>query len=130
VILQRFWREQGSFRVQAASRPAFAASEAALDLLNDKLEDQPQTFTVNGLLDVVDTTMKRFGYEPPARGGVAVNVNVGLVSPAELEAARERMRSPTTRGAEGPPGDSRYELELRAEGAKDRASEEELGDDG
>lgn len=121
---QRFWRERsGAASVEfvgGIKSKAFAAAEASLDLLNDKLEEAPQSFTVNGLLDVVDTTMKRFGYEPPARPGATVNVNVGLVSPQELQEARARMRD--ARGHEVAPGDRSLEL------LANTVSEEEKGD--
>lgn len=123
---QRFWREKsGAASVEfvgGIKSKAFAAAEASLDILNDKLEEAPQSFTVGGLLEVVDTTMKRFGYEPPARPGATVQVNVGLVSPQELEAARMRMRELPAREASG---DRDQELlELRA----NEVSEEEMGD--
>lgn len=122
---QRFWREKsGAASVEfvgGIKSKAFAAAEASLDILNDKLEEAPQSFTVGGLLDVVDTTMKRFGYEPPARPGATVQVNVGLVSPQELEAARNRMR-------EVAPRDGSHELELRANEVSEEVSEEEMGD--
>lgn len=94
---QRYWRERSGIAsaelVGGIKSKAYAASEAALDLLNDKLETMPETFTVGGLLEVVDTTMKRFGYEVNAKSAPpTVNVNVGLVTPGELQAARERMR--------------------------------------
>lgn len=93
---QRYWRERSGLAsaefVGGIKSKAFAASEAALDLLNDKLERMPETFTTSGLLEVVDTTMKRFAPEP-LRPQSAVQVNIGLVSPGELQAARERMRS-------------------------------------
>lgn len=94
---QRYWRERSGMAsaelVGGIKSKAYAASEAALDILNDKLETMPETFTVGGLLEVVDTTMKRFGYEVNAKSAApTVNVNVGLVTPSELQAARERMR--------------------------------------
>lgn len=76
---------------------AFAASEMALDAVIDRLEQNASVMPVDTLLNVVDTTMKRLGYSndkdsaPPQ-----INMQfIGVVSPEQLEQARERMRNRT-----------------------------------
>ena len=69
----------------------FAVAEMALEALSDKLETQAPTMTVETLLSVVDTTLKRV--TPGNIGpGPQINLNLGLVTPEQLAAARERMR--------------------------------------
>lgn len=69
----------------------FAVAEMALEALSEKLELQAQTMTVETLLSVVDTTLKRL--TPGNIGaGPQINLNLGLATPEQLAEARERMR--------------------------------------
>jgi len=72
-----------------------AAAELAIDALNARLELEASAMPVPQLLEVVDISMKRFGYDS-AKGARApqtvTNFNIGMVSAAELAEARARMR--------------------------------------
>jgi hypothetical protein len=88
----------GDIRAKAA-----ASAEMALDIINDKLAAEGpgcgQDIPMGQLLDIVDTSMKRFGYDQAggskAPAGPSININLGTVKPEELALARERMRQIT-----------------------------------
>ena len=72
----------------------FAAAELALDRLHMKLEGpEVELMTVDTLLNVVDVTMKRFGYSQETNKAPVFNFNLGAATPEQLAAAREKLRS-------------------------------------
>lgn len=73
---------------------AFAAAEQALDIINHRLERDAQVIPLETALNVVETTMKRFGYGSDDKGASPqVNMHFhGLVSQDQLAQARARMR--------------------------------------
>lgn len=78
---------------QSIKAKGFAAAELALDRLNQKLEGpEGDLMTPDTLLQVIDTTMKRFGYENEKNQAPTFNFNIGNVTPDQLAAAREKLR--------------------------------------
>lgn len=61
----------------------------AVQVLREKLEDEPDEFTPGQLLEIVKVTADRTGYGPKTTQDV--NVNVGLAD--KLEAARARIKA-------------------------------------
>jgi hypothetical protein len=93
-----YWRQRSQAHSEAVTTgikdKAFASSEMALELLMAKLEKDGELMTVPALLDVVDVTMKRFGYNNDKNApGPVINMNFGgLVTAEQLAEARDRMR--------------------------------------
>lgn len=92
-----YWRkrsgEHSSAVTQDVKSKGFAAAELALDRLNSKLEGpEGDLMTPDTLLQVVDVTMKRFGYDNAKNQAPVFNFNLGSVTPEQLAAAREKLR--------------------------------------
>jgi hypothetical protein len=78
---------------QGIKAKGFAAAELALDHLNNKLGGpEGDLFTPDTLLQVIDTTMKRFGYDNAKNQAPVFNFNMGTVTPEQLAEAREKLR--------------------------------------
>lgn len=75
-----------------------ALAELALDRLLEKMETPSEALQAPFLLQTADTALRRLGYGQPKPapgqqpGGGNVTVNIGLVSPERLAAAREKMK--------------------------------------
>jgi coproporphyrinogen III oxidase-like Fe-S oxidoreductase len=68
--------------------------------LQDRLETEPETMDAETLLSVAKFGADRSGHGPQSRQ-TNVNINVNLAD--RLSAARKRVSSPQTEGAEEPP---------------------------
>ena len=70
------------------------AADQAISELAKRLEESPETFNNNLLVETTDTLLRRAGYGLAERaatpGGVVVNL--GLVTKTDLENARQQMR--------------------------------------
>jgi hypothetical protein len=119
-----YWRRRSTAHsnevTQGIKAKGYAAAELALDRLNNKLEGpEGDLFTPDTLLQVIDTTMKRFGYDNAKNQAPVFNFNLGTVTPEQLAEAREKLRRnneitelkalppPTEKPVDGPPGDSK-----------------------
>ena len=98
-VFKEYWArrsaEASKDMLGAIRAKGMAAAELAIDALNARLELEASAMPVPQLLEVVDISMKRFGYDS-AKGARApqtvTNFNIGMVSAAELAEARARMR--------------------------------------
>jgi hypothetical protein len=93
-----YWRRRSQDHSDAVTRDVkakgLATAEMALEHLHKKLESPDALLlTTETLLNVVDVTMKRFGYDNgPASKAPAINVNLGLVTAEQLAEARAKLR--------------------------------------
>lgn len=92
-----YWRKRSEAHsaevTQGVKAKGFAAAEMALDRLNDKLAGpEGDLMTPDTLLQVIDTTMKRFGYDNAKNQAPVFNFNMGSVTPEQLAEAREKLR--------------------------------------
>lgn len=101
-IFIEYWRkrsgEHSREAVNGLATKAAASAEMALDAINKKLENEADTLPIGVLLEIADTTMKRFGYAADKKSPaapVSLNFNMGLVKPEQLEDARAKMRAIT-----------------------------------
>ena len=73
----------------------FAAAELALEHLHQRLEDPTSALLpVDTLLNVVDVTMKRFGYSEGNKAPT-FHFTLGAVTPEQLAEARAKLRPAT-----------------------------------
>lgn len=69
------------------------AAEMAVDAISKRLEDTAEVIPLPILLDTADVLLKRSGFgESKQMPTPNLNVNVGVVTQAQLSEARERMR--------------------------------------
>lgn len=92
-----YWRQrsaQHSAEVTGAIKAkGFAATELALDQILTKLDTPAaELIPIETLLSVVDTNMKRFGYNPTTSVAPVLNINLGATTPEQLAEARARLR--------------------------------------
>lgn len=91
-----YWARRSAGHSEAVTQDikdkGFAAAELALDHLNQKLESQGELMPVETLLNVIDTTMKRFNYQGAQQQAPTFNFNIGTVTADQLAAARARLR--------------------------------------
>lgn len=92
-----YWRKRSGVHSQEVTNgikaKGYAAAELALDKLTEKLEGpEADLMTTETLLNVVDVTMRRFGYDSSKNQPPVFNFNLGSVTPEQLAAARARLR--------------------------------------
>lgn len=93
-----YWMRRSREHSKAVTRDVkakgLATAELAIEQLHRKLESpEAQLLTTETLLNVVDVTMKRFGYGNDAISKApAINVNLGLVTAEQLAEARAKLR--------------------------------------
>lgn len=98
-VFQDYWRKRSGMHSSTLTdeikAKAFAATEVALEKINEKLNDPAASslMTTETLLQVVDTTMRRFGYNNEHNNGPNITLNLGAVSPQQLESARQKLRA-------------------------------------
>jgi hypothetical protein len=113
---QDYWKERSKSHSDAVTLTmkdrAFAAADLSLEFIHQKLEKDGSVMPISAHLDVIETTMKRFGYGGDSgKPGAAPQINfnfAGLASPEQLRIARERMRTqlPEIEGESLPAQDS------------------------
>jgi len=94
------WRIRSKDHAQAVTADiktkAYALAELALDGALENVQQKVEfgTLTLSESLEVLDVTMKRFGYgeQKPGSAAPQVNINLGLISPQQLAEARKKMR--------------------------------------
>lgn len=98
--LIEFYRQGKGETVQDLSDKLVAVARDAVSILQDRLELEPETMDAETLLSVAKFGADRSGHGPQSRT-TNVNVNVNLAD--RLSAARKRVSSSPTEGAEEPP---------------------------
>lgn len=68
-------------------------AHVTLDAMQERVEQERHTLGLTALRETAAMALKACGYGPKPQGNTpTLNVNVGLIDPARLAAARERMR--------------------------------------
>lgn len=103
-MFQDEWRRRSRAHSEALTGTirdkAFALAEMAIDGATARVQEQLAhgVLTTREALDIVEVTMRRFGYgEGKGAGGAAgapanVTINLGLLSPDQIAQARARLR--------------------------------------
>lgn len=85
--LIEFYRSQEDRIFRGVAEKLTGIASAALDELEERLEETPEDFSVGQLLEVVKTGADRTGFGPTSTQ-TSVNINIGLAE--KMEAARRR----------------------------------------
>lgn len=97
--LVAFYRaDKGALVHDLADKMASIAKDTA-DLLHDRLQDEPEKFSVGDLHEQLKLTADRTGHGPSAKTTVNVNLNLG----DRLKSARERAATVVSRQLVGSP---------------------------
>lgn len=86
--LMKFYRESAGETFADMQQKLAGITSTALDILADRLEDEPEKFKTGDLLEVLKAGADRSGYGPKT---TQTNVNVNLNLSDRLQAARKRV---------------------------------------
>lgn len=87
--LVAFYRQGVQERYYDMHEAAAALGRDAIEELHERLEEDPESFSIGQLMTLSSTMMDRTGHGPSS--STNVNVNIGLAD--KLEAARKRVNS-------------------------------------
>ena len=87
--LVTFYRESVTERYFDMHEAAAALGRDAIEELHERLEDEPESFTIPALMELSKTMMDRVGHGPSSSQNI--NVNIGLAE--KLQRARERTNA-------------------------------------
>jgi hypothetical protein len=88
--LVRLYKEETDIEVQSLTEKMVGASHLALDILIDRLEDEPEKFSATQLLSVQNALADRSGHGVSTTS-TNLNIHVGLAD--RLEKARNRIKT-------------------------------------